>query len=64
MNKPTIAERLVKARGERTQKEIADAIGISVSALGMYEIGLRVPRDKIKVKLAELYGIPIQDLFY
>ena len=39
-------------------------IGISRSALGMYELGLRVPKDEVKIKISKAYGIPIQDLFY
>ena len=36
--------KLVKLRGTRTQEEIANAIGISISAIGMYETGQRVPK--------------------
>jgi len=64
LDKKEIARRLVEARGQRSQQEVADAIGISRSALAMYELGLRIPRDEIKMKLAQLYEIPIQDLFY
>lgn len=60
----TIAERLVAARGERTRQEVASAVGISLSALSMYETGQRVPRDEIKVALANYYGKTVQELFY
>lgn len=60
----TIAERLVAARGERTRQEVASAVGISLSALSMYETGQRVPRDEIKVALANYYGLTVQELFY
>ncbi len=60
----TVPERLVAARGDRTQQEVADAVGVTRSALGMYETGDRVPRDDIKVRLADFYKMPIQDLFY
>ncbi len=60
----TIAERLVAARGERTRQEVASAVGISLSALSMYENGQRVPRDEIKVALANYYGKTVQELFY
>lgn len=60
----TVPERLIAARGERTQQEVADAIGIARSALGMYETGDRVPRDAIKVQLADYYGVPVGELFY
>ena len=64
LSKLTIAERLVKARGKRTQREVAEKLGIGVSTIAMYETGQRVPKDEIKVKLSKLYGVPIQELFY
>ncbi|WP_206921876.1 helix-turn-helix transcriptional regulator [Alicyclobacillus suci] len=59
-----IAERLVSLRGTRSREEAASAIGISVSALQMYENARRIPRDDIKVKLAEYYGVSVQELFF
>ena len=56
--------KLVKLRGTRTQEEIANAIGISISAIGMYETGQRDPRDEIKVKLANFYNVSIESLFF
>ena len=56
-------EKLIALRGERSQEEVAKALGISVSALSMYEQGNRIPRDEIKVKMAEYYGISIESLF-
>ena len=60
----TVPERLIEARGCRTQQEVADAVGIVRSALGMYETGDRVPKDPIKIRLADYYGESVQDLFY
>ena len=37
------AQKLIELRGERSQKEVADALGISISALSMYENGERIP---------------------
>lgn len=65
-NAKTIGERLLKLRNlaKKTQKEVAGSIGISVSALTMYETGNRIPRDEIKVKLAHYYSISVERLFY
>ena len=60
----TIAERIKEARGDRSRKEVCEAVGISVNALMMYENGKRIPRDEIKVKLARLYGRSIEELFF
>lgn len=64
MEKDLIASTLVKLRGNKTQKQVADDLGISVSALGMYECGLRIPRDTIKVKIARYYGKSIEEIFF
>ncbi len=61
-----IGERLLKLRisATKTQKEVAETVGISVSALTMYETGNRIPRDEIKVKLAHYYSVSVERLFY
>lgn len=56
--------KLREARGERTQKEVADALGISVSALSMYESGVRAPRDEVKVMIAHFYDRTVGELFF
>ena len=58
------AQKLIELRGARSQKEVADALGISVSALSMYENGERIPRDNIKIRLANFYNKPIGDIFF
>lgn len=59
----TTAEKLIKARGNRTREEVANAIGVSISAMAMYETGARVPRDEIKIRLANYYNTTVQYLF-
>lgn len=60
----TVAERLVAARGAKRREDVATAVGISISALAMYENGDRVPRDGIKIKLADYYDTTVQALFF
>lgn len=60
----TVAERLIKARGNKKREEVAAAIGVSLSAITMYENGARVPRDETKIKLAEYYNKTVQELFF
>lgn len=64
MDRKKIAEKLIAMRGEKTQAEVAKSIGISKSSLAMYETGQRVPRDEIKLALANYYGATIQDIFF
>ena len=63
MDAKEIGRRLVELRGDKTQKEVADSVDISVSALSMYENGERIPRDNIKIKLANYYNCPIGIFF-
>ena len=37
-------------RGEKTQEEIAKAVGITKSSWAMYERGERIPRDEVKIR--------------
>ena len=64
MDRKKIAEKLIAMRGEKTQAEVAKSIGISKSSLAMYETGQRVPRDEIKLALANYYGATIHDIFF
>lgn len=57
-------QKLVKLRGSRSQAEVAAAVGISVSALGMYETEQRSPRDEIKIRLADYYQTTVGALFF
>lgn len=62
----TAGQRLREMRNAKgvTQLDASLDIGVSVSALAMYETDQRVPRDSIKRKLASYYKTSIEDLFY
>lgn len=64
MDAKAIGQRLITLRGNRTQEEVAKAIGSSVSAIGMYERGERIPRDEIKLSIAKFYDRTVQSIFY
>ena len=59
-----IAKKLVELRGDRSQNEVATAVGVSASAIAMYESGQRIPRDEIKIRIAEYYGVGVADIFF
>jgi transcriptional regulator with XRE-family HTH domain len=59
-----IGNRLAQLRGSRTQAEVAEALGITVSALSNYETGRRIPRDSVKIRIADYYKKPIHKIFY
>lgn len=60
----SVGQILKQLRGNRTQQQVADDIGVSVSAWAMYERDERRPRDEIKVKIAEYFSKPIQVIFF
>ena len=64
MNTKKIAAKLRELRGDKSMEEVARAIGISKSAIAMYETGKRVPKDNVKKKLSEYYKCPVSDLFF
>lgn len=64
MDKDAIAMKLRQLRGERTRGEVAKAIGTSVSAISMYENGDRIPRDDVKIRIANFYEQPINEIFF
>ena len=55
---------LKRLRGEKARKEVAEAIGITERALKSYELGDRVPRDDVKQKIANYYGMSVTYLFF
>lgn len=64
MDAVSIGKRLVDLRGDRTQESVADALNISTSAIGMYERGERIPRDSVKILIANFYGKSVQEIFF
>ncbi|MBR3518426.1 MAG: helix-turn-helix transcriptional regulator [Lachnospiraceae bacterium] len=64
MDKEQIASRLKSLRGGKSQQEVAAAVGITPMAISLYESGERIPRDEIKVKLAEYYGTTVDAIFF
>ncbi len=59
-----IGKRLIELRGVRTRTGVAKELGIGYSSLCNYENGERIPPDDVKVKIAEYYGVTVQELFY
>lgn len=64
MNKIKIAQKLIDLRGEKSRDEVAKSLGISVSAIQMYENAERIPKDEIKIKIASYYQKTVQEIFF
>ena len=54
-----MGERLRELRKEKgvTQKEVADAIGVTFSAYAHYEQGIREPSNQVLISLCKYYGV-------
>ena len=59
-----IGERIKQLRLERgwTQETLANLLGVSRLAVARWETGERRPRKKYLDKLAEVFGIPMEEL--
>ena len=64
MNRQKIGQKLVELRGAKSREQVAVDLGISYSALVSYELGERVPRDEIKIKIAKYYDVDVGELFF
>ena len=64
LDRAFIGRKLRKLRGNRTQQEVADAVGVTVMAISQYESGERVPRDDIKLALAQYFDSNVDDIFF
>nr|DAL26945.1 MAG TPA_asm: helix-turn-helix domain protein [Caudoviricetes sp.] len=56
--------RNLREKSGKTQKELADIMNLSTSAISMYEMGERVPSDKVKKQYALLFDVSIEDIFF
>lgn len=45
-----------------TQQKLGERIGVSQSAVGMWESGVRTPQTKFLLKLAQALGCTVDDL--
>jgi putative transcriptional regulator len=64
MDLQKIGQKLVELRGTKSREQVAVDLGISYSAVVSYELGERVPRDEIKIKIAKYYGVDVGELFF
>ena len=54
----------LRKKMKKTTSEVAKNCGISRSAVSMYENGKRIPRDDIKIRLANYYNVSVEKIFY
>lgn len=56
--------KLRELRGNKRQKEIASAVGITTSYYGMIETGVRKPSLEVAIRIASYFGIPLDEIFF
>ena len=49
---------------QETMEDLSKAVSTSTSAIAMYETGKRIPRDEIKIRIAEHYDVPVESIFF
>lgn len=64
MNAMAAGEKIRAMRGAESQQVLADKLKISKSALAMYERGERIPRDEVKIRIAQHFGVSIESIFF
>ena len=56
--------RLRLLRGDKTQQQVADDLGLSKMLISLYERGIRRPSDETKIRLARYYGATVSSIFF
>ena len=59
-----VGERLRELRGDYPLEYVGWKVGCTRQAICAYEKGIRMPKDETKVKLADLFGKTVQELFF
>lgn len=61
-----IGMRIKKLREDMgaSREDLALKVDVTERAIVSYELGERIPRDVIKVKLSEYLNVTVSDLFY
>ena len=59
-----VGSRLKEIRKEKgvTQKVLASVIGVTETAVSMYETGINDPNDNVKLKIASYFGVSLDYL--
>lgn len=47
-----------------TQREVAGTLDVAVSTIAMYETGSRTPSLQMAMKLADYYGVKVEEIFF
>ena len=65
MSHPELANRIKVLRAERdmTQQALARAVGVTRKTINTIERGVYVPSTLLALRLAEVFGVPVEKIF-
>jgi len=66
LNAKEIGKRICDLRKsyKMTKRYMAQALGISYNSVCSYEYGVRIPSDEVKIKIANLFSVSVESIFY
>lgn len=53
----------VRENKKMTQEELGDVLGLSQETISQYEAGTRTPNIHMAKKIAEFFGVKVEDIF-
>lgn len=56
--------KIERARHDMTQGDLAEKIGVSRQSINAIEKGKYVPSTLLALKMAKLFKLPVEDLFF
>lgn len=59
-----IRKKLMDLRGDESRQKVSKELGITPQALGMIERGDRTPSLELAKKIADYYGVTIEEVFF
>lgn len=54
----------LRERKKLTQTALAEVLGVNVTTYNAWETGQNIPRDEMKKKIAEFYGLSVGYIFF
>lgn len=51
-------------KGEMTQQELADSVGVTRQTIHLIEAGKHNPSTKLALQIANAFGVSLEEIFY
>ena len=55
--------KVLRAEHDLTQADLAERVGVSRKTINTIERGVFVPSTVLSLKIARLFGVPVEDIF-